>query len=189
MAVWDSLLNYSKEHSQGVIVSLVGVIAVGTVGGGLWIQSLKSALTETEKLKNERIEIISEKHERAVEVLQQDFDMLRRRLSELESTFYTYQDTLSVLVTIILQTEGIQQDVKQRLMFLYEEFSKESWRFQRENESARIWSEPPGAKPPAAAPSYVLFSSVLILMVVLCAIIFASLLILRVIQRQRKSDQ
>ena len=44
MVLLDELLKSSKTHSQVVNVALVAVIAVGTVGGGLWLHNLQSVL-------------------------------------------------------------------------------------------------------------------------------------------------
>jgi hypothetical protein len=55
MALLEELLKSSKTHSQSVIVALVAIIAVGTVGGGLWLHNLQSELQNLDALHKQEM--------------------------------------------------------------------------------------------------------------------------------------
>ncbi len=62
MGFLDTLIKFSDAHARSVIVILIGIIVVGAIGGGLWIQSLKASLNEHEEIKDSRIELIEERY-------------------------------------------------------------------------------------------------------------------------------
>ena len=55
MSLIEELLKSSKTHSQSVIAGLVAIIAVGTAGGGMWINNLKTALESQDALHKQEL--------------------------------------------------------------------------------------------------------------------------------------
>jgi hypothetical protein len=51
MFMLEEILKSSKKHARVIIVILLGIIAAGTVGGGLLIQNLNSILAEKGKVR------------------------------------------------------------------------------------------------------------------------------------------
>ena len=54
--MFDILLKFSKTHSQTVIAALVGIVAVGAIGGGFMIHGLQATATEEKALCSERLQ-------------------------------------------------------------------------------------------------------------------------------------
>lgn len=84
MNVLTDLLRFADDNPRPIIVSLVGVIAVGTIAGGLWIKTLTSALDEAKQLSEERLALIEERYTTGLAALQSRNAVLEARLSKLE---------------------------------------------------------------------------------------------------------
>ena len=53
MSLIDLLLKFTERQPGTVVAALLGVIVVGSVGGGFWISNLQSALNLKEAMLDE----------------------------------------------------------------------------------------------------------------------------------------
>jgi predicted unusual protein kinase regulating ubiquinone biosynthesis (AarF/ABC1/UbiB family) len=88
------LLEFSKKHSEQVIATLLGIIIVGSIGGGLWIKSLQSTLAEREALTEERLELIEERYRTNFYALSKRVNDVETQLAQLVETFEGLEPTL-----------------------------------------------------------------------------------------------
>lgn len=61
LSLIEALLKYSNKHSSSIIVTLLGIMIVGGIGGGLWIQNLNSVIVERNKLEEQRLALADER--------------------------------------------------------------------------------------------------------------------------------
>jgi hypothetical protein len=59
MLGFDSLLKYADDNHRAVIVSLVGVLIAGGVGGGFFIQTLQSTIAQRDALEKQHLDNIT----------------------------------------------------------------------------------------------------------------------------------
>jgi len=101
VALINELLKYSKEQSQAVIVILIGLIIIGTISGGLWIQNLRSDLSEKEALQEERLKLTEERYRNSFADVATRFLTLEDIVKNLETTVYSYKDNLDQIANEI----------------------------------------------------------------------------------------
>lgn len=91
MGLLEEVLKYSKTHGAAVIVVLVGVIVVGSVGGGLWIQNLNSALEQKDSLANQRATLVEERYRNRYSELNSRYRTLVQQATTLRESVQTHQ--------------------------------------------------------------------------------------------------
>lgn len=93
----EEVLKYSKTHSTTVIVALLGVMAVGSIGGTLWIQNLISALAEREHLNSDRLRLVEERYRNRYATLHSRYEVLGRKVSKLVSRVQALNQSVNQL--------------------------------------------------------------------------------------------
>ncbi len=121
------LFEYSKKHPQGVIVALLGIIIVGSVAGGLWIQNLRSSLEEKEKIFDARIRLTEERLQkdiiairRANTVFMQQAEVIKKSGTEISSQL----PILLALVKDVRYVRAVPHSVAKRLEIAISESEK-----------------------------------------------------------------
>lgn len=66
LSLIEALLKYSNKHSSSIIAALLGIIIVGGIGGGFWIQNLNSVIAERNKLEEQRLALAEERQSTAI---------------------------------------------------------------------------------------------------------------------------
>ncbi len=100
----ESILRYSEENSRSIVVILIGLIIIGSTGGGFWIRSLQTNLSEKDRLVNERLKLIEERYKSEVHKIRSEFRTLHIRFSEMVSVFNQYKDNINNLTSLIKQS-------------------------------------------------------------------------------------
>ena len=92
MGMLEELIKMNDGQPKAVTAGLVGVIAAGIVGGGLWVNSLKSRIESQEKNATQQLTIVSEKYvaenaelNRRSALLAQQVDVFSARLATVDT--------------------------------------------------------------------------------------------------------
>ncbi|MEM8610424.1 MAG: hypothetical protein AAGF93_00285 [Cyanobacteria bacterium P01_H01_bin.105] len=62
MGLLEKLLELYEDQSKTLVIVLLGIVIAGSIGGGLWINSLQSSLNQQQALREGRIEYINERY-------------------------------------------------------------------------------------------------------------------------------
>jgi hypothetical protein len=85
MLGFDSLLKYADESPRPVIISLIGVLIAGGIGGGLFIQALQSSLAQRDAIEKAHLENIASAYAIDKEAFKSRLNTLASRADAFES--------------------------------------------------------------------------------------------------------
>lgn len=110
------ILKYSKEHSQGVIVFLLGLLVIGSTCGGIWINNLHDSLEQTQKIADERYKLIAESNQNNLSSTKLNakiaaFDIVYAE-RQIRDSLYILK---SELVNDIMETKDFSIEEKQKM--------------------------------------------------------------------------
>lgn len=137
----DKLLEYSKEHSQSVIIVLVGLIIIGGFSGGLYIQNLLNIWNENDKLSAKQIQIIEERYKKQFGDISSEYKKFKLRVAELRSTFDACQEALEAIakrVDQIAETKELPLSDKSYILSLSKKISDQVQFISRELTTIRL---------------------------------------------------
>ena len=84
MGLLEKVVGALSENPKETAYILFGVLVVGSIGGGFWIYTLQTQLSEQESISNQRIQLIEERSKSAIASIQQDRIAMSSRLEALE---------------------------------------------------------------------------------------------------------
>jgi len=103
-----TILEFSKKHSQPIIIVLLGLLATGSIAGGMWIHDLRdtiaareSELEEARKLGEQRQDVEKQRLATATAAADLELRKLRADLNEVSRTTIrvkTYVDRIEFVV-------------------------------------------------------------------------------------------
>ena len=85
MALLNDLIGFIDQQPRTVAVALLAVLAVGGVGGGLWISNLNSAVEEMDSIWEQRLALAEERNTNATVVLHEEKLKLKKELEILKN--------------------------------------------------------------------------------------------------------
>jgi hypothetical protein len=100
----NTIAEFTDKHARAVVVALLGIIAAGSVAGGLWIKNLQSNLEYKDKIIDERMNLIEERHRtrlatvsRRLTLLNNQVEILRKELPAIGVAIKDIQIKLSTI--------------------------------------------------------------------------------------------
>src|SRR3989304_4373305 len=87
MSLLEQILKLPKKNSPVVISILLGIIIIGAMWGGLWINSLQNTLAERDALANATLSLIEERYKTNFNSLALRVDKAEIQLAEFHKLF------------------------------------------------------------------------------------------------------
>lgn len=100
MSAHEEILKYAGERPKTVIVILLGIIAVGSIGGGIWIKNLQSGLEARDKYFSDRLVWIEEKWGRDSRILRQQNSVLRTEVKHLRAGIKDIENAMAGITSL-----------------------------------------------------------------------------------------
>ncbi len=94
MGLLEQILKLAKKNPEVIIAVLLGIIVVGSVGGGLWINALQSTLTERDALVQERLKLIDERYKTNLYLLSGKVSNIDTKFNQLKQDFQLSSSTI-----------------------------------------------------------------------------------------------
>jgi hypothetical protein len=119
MSVIEEVLKHSKKHAQVIILILLGVIAAGSIAGGLYIQNLNSMLAEKDKLHAQEIKMLEYRYSNSlatVKLINQNIELMINK-SELSIQASTSKiDQMTKELDSFANTQTLDSQTKDQLL-------------------------------------------------------------------------
>jgi ElaB/YqjD/DUF883 family membrane-anchored ribosome-binding protein len=108
MEILISLLEFSKKHSQAIIVILLGTIAAGGIAGGIWIRDLQdivtskdAALEQARKIEEERVAVAKQQLAAATATADVSLRESKAKVHELSANSHRMKEYVSRVDEVI----------------------------------------------------------------------------------------
>jgi len=172
MSTVDKLTDYADEHPRTVIVALLAVIVVGTIGGGLYIESLRSNLSLRDQMIKERLELVELQHNNELTVTRQEKEYLAKEVDALKEGLVGLDETLrrtANALTDISQNVKISPDQLEKIKLSLDGMDRQSKSIEHSLDKAKTISDLASkmlaaTKPPS--PVYYRISNLFLLILV-----------------------
>lgn len=90
----SELLNFINKHPKTILVAFFSIIVVGSVGGGIWINTLEARANSVDT----RINLIKERHKKSSLVMEHQNKSLTRQISTLKTEVFEITSTVDELL-------------------------------------------------------------------------------------------
>lgn len=98
MGLLEELLKRSKDHAQSVIIVLIGLIVVGSIGGGIWIHNLQGALEDHDKLAQQELQEREENYDAQIANFKLRLGNLEDHIQGLEAAIQSQSDVVDTAI-------------------------------------------------------------------------------------------
>ena len=110
----DKFLEIFKDPKI-VIPTLIAIIIVGGLGGGLWINNLRQTNSESKSLTKQRLLLIEEKHYSEIEILKRRYDVFQYEYERIKRNLSKSNNRIdSSFAKLIILLDSCYLDTIQR---------------------------------------------------------------------------